>query len=75
MYTFLYKVKCYLDNGKEDERCGIVIADSFQQATRQIEAYFGDDMVGLQMEVYDTSLFTLDACYYEVLKKELEEYF
>lgn len=73
MFTFLYKLKACYDT-QEEERCGIVVAGSFREATEIVEDYFGDELVEISMEVFDTSLFTLDAKYHSLLKKELEEY-
>lgn len=74
MFTFLYKVTVCYDR-KFEKRCGLVMADNFQEATRQIEEYFGDELEDLTLSCYDIACFNVDADkYYNLLKKELEEY-
>lgn len=50
---------------------GAVYADSFMDASNQIEDYYGEDLETLELKCFDCGLLTFDADTYEKIKEQL----
>lgn len=75
MYTVLYHVEFYDEiNAVIDKECGLVYADNFTDAMKQIEDYYGKDLEAVKsLELYDASIFTFSPEMLPTIKKEIEE--
>lgn len=75
MYIALYHVEFYDEiNAIMDEECGLVYANNFTEAMRQIEDYYGKDLEAVKsIELYDSSVFTFSPEMLPTIKKEIEE--
>lgn len=75
MYTVLYHVEFYDEiSAIIDEECGLVYADNFTDAMKQIEDCYGKDLEAVKsLELYDTSIFTFSLEMLPTIKKEIEE--
>lgn len=78
MYTALYKVEVFdqvAECGTFVE-CGVLYADSFASAMKQLEEFYGDDIQTVHfLELYDTTVFTFDPKHMETIKEIIEEVF
>lgn len=75
MYTVLYHVEFYDEiNAVIDKECGLVYADNFTDAMKQIEDYYGKDLEAVKsLELYDASIFTFSPEMLPTIKDEIEE--
>lgn len=75
MYTALYHVEFYDKiSAIIDEECGLVYANNFTEAMKQIEDYYGEDLEAVKsIKLYDTSIFTFSPEMLPTIKKEIEE--
>lgn len=75
MYTVLYHVEFYDEiNAVIDKECGLVYADNFTDAMKQIENYYGKDLEAVKsLELYDASIFTFSPEMLPTIKDEIEE--
>lgn len=75
MYTVLYHVEFYDEiNAVIDKECGLVYADNFADAMKQIEDYYGKDLEAVKsLELYDASIFTFPPEMLPTIKDEIEE--
>lgn len=75
MYTVLYHVEFYDEiNAVVDKECGLVYADNFTDAMKQIEDYYGKDLEAVKsLELYDASIFTFSPEMLPTIKSEIEE--
>lgn len=75
MYTVLYHVEFYDEiNAVIDKECGLVYADNFTDAMKQIEDYYGKDLEAVKsLELYDASIFTFSPEMLPTIKNEIEE--
>lgn len=75
MYTVLYHVEFYDEiNAVIDKECGLVYADNFTDAMKQIEDYYGKDLEAVKsLELYDASIFTFSPEMLPTIKSEIEE--
>lgn len=56
-YTARFDVVCYDDSRHEQyERSGFVSCDDFTDAMSEIERYYGEEIISIQLELLDLSL-------------------
>lgn len=46
-YPFIYKATFLNLNHKEEQECGIVFAENYTGAMKEIEDYYGDDIIAM----------------------------
>jgi hypothetical protein len=73
MYTALYKIE-YYDMDDHFIDCGLLYAESFSHAMKQLEDYYKDTLLTIHfLELYDVSVFTFDPEQLPTMKKIIEE--
>jgi hypothetical protein len=73
-YLTLYKLT--VNNGEDEVRCGVLSATSFTDAMRQIEDYYGSELITIQfMEMYDADHMTFGANHFDTVKAMIMEEF
>lgn len=59
-WTIYFEVETYLD-GESRTECGFIPADSFAEAVKEIEEYFGDELASFnRLEMLDCSLMLME---------------
>lgn len=78
MYTALYKVEVFdeIAGSGTFTECGILYAESFSHAMKQLEDFYGDDIQTVHfLELYDTTVFTFDPKHLETIQNIVGEVF
>jgi hypothetical protein len=76
-YVTLYKVK-FFDNTEEKitEECGIIIAESYTNATHQLESYYGNELVEISyLSLYEPRTLPIPNDKFDEMKTYLEGLF
>lgn len=77
-FPALYKATLYIfeeDNKTHRyEICGILYADSFADAARQIEEYYGDELGDIKIELYEEGLIEFAPSKLPEVQKILDNY-
>ena len=72
-YPALAKVKYYNDVDKRtDEAVHLLQVYNFQDAAKQLEDYYGEDLEAMTIDIYEEGLITFPDTMYEMLKTIME---
>ena len=69
MYTFLFKINFYCDD-KERTSYHQLRANTFAGAVQEIERYYGNDLVGFEVEMLEDCFGEISEAEYNRLKSE-----
>ena len=78
-YTALYKIECYNDERNSEGkyatiRCGVLTVTDFTDAMRQIESYYGAELITVHfIELYDTDHLVVNENHFETLQALVKE--
>ena len=73
-YLTLYKIT--VNNGEDEVRCGVLSASNFTDAMRQIEEYYGSELITIHfMELYDADHMTFGSDHFDTIKEMIMEEF